>query len=176
MSDQEIEQQQVVQDFINSYNTYKTSDDVAEITLNIVIPNFSTLACELEQIIESINAKNFLQTESMDFIEMVFNPNLYQVILESIDKTKDNFTHYLIVLVEFTKLERYHQMAGRLNGIISGENTILFDGLKQASKERIDNCQERIRQIYLNLEKLYPNFVSSKSVIQMLFQENNFSL
>ena len=127
MSEQETEQHQIVLDFINSYDKFKTIDDIPEIIHNIVIPNFHLLACDLGEIINSINSKYSVQSESMDFIETIFNPNLYQVIFESMDKTQDRLTHYLVILVELTKLNQYELMANRLATILSDEKyPILF--------------------------------------------------
>ena len=180
MSELESKQkEQILSEFIKSYGLFKSQDDAQEIIHNIVIPNFHIFACELEEIISQINSQYSVQSESMDFIETIFNPNLYQVILEAIDKTQDRLTHYLIILIEFTKLTQYNLMSNRLAMILSDEkitNTILSDGIKQASNERIDSCQQRIKQVYWDLEKSYPNFTASKYGIQMLFESNDFSL
>ncbi len=179
MSEQEIQQQQIVSDFINSYEKFKTIEDIPDIIHNIVIPNFQVLACELGEIINAINTKYSVQSESMDFIELVFNPNLYQVINEQMDKSKDRFTHWSIALVEFAKLDQYNQITNRLKTILSDEkisNMILTDGILQASNERIANCKEKLKQIYWDLEKNYPTFTASKYAVNILFEANNFEL
>ncbi len=179
MSKQETFNQKPKTNFVKSYVNFKTIEDIPNIVSNLVIPNFEVLACDLGEIIDEINKTYSIQSESMDFIELVFNTNLYQVMLEQMDKSEDQYIHYLIVLVEFTKMEKYVETKSRLDTILSDSkisNTILTDGIKQASEERIANCKERISSIVTDLHKSYPNFVSSKFVIQMLFRENNFLL
>ncbi len=168
--------QDVKNKFINSYASFKTIEDVPELVHNLVIPNFEILACDLGEIIDGINKKYSIQSESMDFIELIFNPNLYQVIMEQMDKTKDQYTHYLIVLVEFVKMEKYIEMKSRLDAILSDNkisNTILSDGIKQASEERIAKCKERITSIINDLKKNYGSFVLSAQGIDMLIESNN---
>lgn len=162
--------------FINSYSTFKTIEDIPELVHNLVIPHFEILACDLCEIIDGINAKYSIQSESMDFIELVFNPNLYQVMLEQMDKNKDQYIHYLIVLVEFNKLEKYMEMRTRLDTILSDDkisNTILLDGIKQASDEKINNCRERITTTINDLKNNYSSFVFSAHGINMLLESNN---
>jgi len=115
----------------------------------------------------------------MDFIELVFNPNLYQVMLEQMNKSKDQYIHYLIVLVEFTKMEKYMETKSRLDTILSDSkisNTILTDGIKQASEERIANCKERITSTIADLKKNFSSFGLSAQGIDMLLESNNLVL
>lgn len=170
---------EVKSSFINSYSTFKTIEDIPELVHNLVIPHFEILACDLCEIIDGINAKYSIQSESMDFIELVFNPNLYQVMLEQMDKNKDQYIHYLIVLVEFNKLEKYMEMRTRLDTILSDDkisNTILLDGIKQASDEKINNCRERITSMINDLKNNYSSFVLSAQGINMLLESNNLVL
>ena len=112
---------EVKSSFINSYSTFKTIEDIPNLIHNIVIPYFEILACDLSEIIDRINTQYSVQSESMDFIELVFNPNLYQVMLEQMDKNKDQYIHYLIVLVEFNKMEKYMEMRTRLETIFTDD-------------------------------------------------------
>ena len=165
--------------FINSYSTFKTIEDIPEIIHNLVIPHFEILACDLCEIIDGINTQYSVQSESMDFIELVFNGNLYQSIIDQMDKNKDQYIHYLIVLVEFNKLEKYIEMRTRLDTILSGDkisNTILLDGIKQASDEKINNCRERITSIINDLKNNYSSFALSTQGIDMLLESNNLVL
>lgn len=162
--------------FINSYSTFKTIEDIPNLIHNIVIPYFEILACDLSEIIDEINTKYSVQSESMDFIELVFNPNLYQVLLDQMDKNIDQYIHYLIALVEFNKMEKYMEMHSRLENILSNDkisNTILSDGIKQASNERINNCRERIATTINDLKNNYSSFVLSTQGIYMLLESNN---
>jgi len=164
---------------INAYEHFKTIEDIPELVSNLVIPNFEVFACDLGEIIDGINRKYSVQSESMDFIELIFNPNLYQVILEQMDKTQDQYTHYLIVQVEFIKMEKYMEMKTRLENILSYDkiaNTILTDGIKQASEERISKCKERISNTINDLKNNYSSFVLSSSGISMLLESNNLVL
>ncbi len=165
--------------FINSYGRFKTIEDIPNIVSNLVIPNFEVIACDLGEIIDEINKTYSIQSESMDFIELVFNPNLYQVMLEQMNQSKDQYIHYLIVLVEFTKMEKYMEAKSRLDAILSDgkiSNTILTDGIKQASEERITNCKERISSTIANLKKNYSSFVFSAQGIDMLLESNGLVL
>ena len=165
--------------FINSYETSNSIDNISELVYNIVIPHFNLFACDLSEIIDLINSKYSIQSESMDFIELVFNPNLYKVILEQKDNTNDEYIHYLIVLVEYIKLEKYTEMKSRLETILSNDkisNTILSDGIRQASNERIDNCKERITNTINDLKNNYSNFVLSLTGIKILLETNNIVL
>jgi hypothetical protein len=159
--------------FINSYSTFKTIEDIPELVHNLVIPHFEVLACDLGEIINEINEKYSIQSESMDFIELVFNPNLYQVILEQMDKNQDKYIHYLIILVEFNKLEKYMEMRTRLDTILTDDKiskSILLDGIKQASDERINNCRERITTTFNDLKNNYSSFILSTQGINMLLE------
>lgn len=179
MSEQETSNQNPKTNFINSYGNFKTIEDIPDIVLNLVIPNFEVLACDLSEIIDEINKTYSIQSESMDFIELVFNPNLYQVMLEQMDNTKDQYIHYLIVLVEFTKMEKYMEAKSRLDAILSDSkisNTILSDGIKQASDEKITNCKERIASTIADLKKNYSSFVLSAQGIDMLLESNGLIL
>jgi len=165
--------------FISAYGNFKTTEDIPDLITNLVIPNFELFACDLGELIDGINAKYSVQSESMDFIELVFNPNLYQVILEQMDKTQDKYTHYLIVQVEFIKMEKYMEMKTRLENILSDDkisNTILSDGIRQASDERISRCKERIANIIQDLKKNYNSFGLSSTGIAMLLESNNLQL
>lgn len=165
--------------FINAYENFKTIEDIPELVSNIVIPNFEVLACDLSEIIDRINTRYSVQSESMDFIELIFNPNLYQVMLEQMDKTRDQYIHYLIVQVEFIKMEKYMEMKTRLETILSDDkisNTILSDGIKQASDERISKCKERIANTINDLKKNYSSFALSFNGISMLLEANNLVL
>ncbi len=165
--------------FVNSYGNFKTIEDIPDIVSNLVIPNFEVLACDLSEVIDEINKSYSIQSESMDFIELIFNPNLYQVMLEQMDKSKDQYIHYLIVLVEFTKMEKYMEIKSRLDTILSDgkiSNSILSDGIKQASEEKITNCKERIASTIANLKKNYSSFVLSAQGIDMLLESNGLVL
>jgi hypothetical protein len=171
--------QEVKSQFINFYSKFTTIDDIPNFVHNIVIPHFELLACDLGEIIDEINTIYSVQSESMDFIELVFNPNLYQVILEQIDKNNDKYIHYLIVLVEFTKMEKYMDMQTRLETILSNDkisNTILSEGIRQASNERIINCKERITNIINDLKNNHSSFVLSTQGINVLLETNNLVL
>lgn len=164
---------------INSYSQYNSIKDIPDVVHNIVIPYFDLLACDLGEIIDEINIKYNVQSESMDFIEVIFNPNLYQVMLLDLDKITDKYIHYLIILIEFTKYEKYIEMNNRLRTILADDkitNTILLDGICTASTERIENCKDRIKNIYSDLIKNFSSFVLSKQAINIMLESNNLIL
>ena len=67
-------------------------------------------------------------------------------------------------------------MRTRLDTILSDDkisNTILLDGIKQASDEKINNCRERITTTINDLKNNYSSFVFSAHGINMLLESNN---
>ena len=89
--------------FINGYNKYLESDDLSNLVLLVVIPNFELLACELEYLINDINETTENKIQVLDYIELIFNSKLYDSILEVLKISEENYTHYLIILIEFIK-------------------------------------------------------------------------
>lgn len=171
--------QEAKKQLIDFYPQFKSIEDIPNVIHTIVIPYFDLIACDLSEIIDEINNKYNVQSESMDFIELILNPNLYQVMLSELDKITDKYIHYLIVLIEFTKYEKYIDMNNRLNTLLSDDkitNTILSDGIRQASTERIDKCKEHIKNVYNDLIKNYSSFTLSKQAINMILESNNLVL
>jgi hypothetical protein len=166
--------------FIEEYSNFKTLDDSNRIIQELVIPNFETLACDLDEIIDQINSKYDITFESLDFIEMIFNPNLYQVIMSEMksNQSEDCLKHYLIVLIEFTKYQRYITLNEKLRLLGSDDKmnkTIFYEGLSHASDERIESCLNRIKSIYQTLNNDFPTFHTSKLAINILLSSNDLT-
>ena len=167
--------------FIEEYSNFKTLDDSNRIIQELVIPNFETFACDLDEIINNINKKYDISFESLDFIEMIFNPNLYQVIFSEMKSNdcQDTLKHYLIILIEFTKYQHYIKLNEKLKSVGTDSNinnTIFYEGLTQASNERIETCLSRIKSTYQNLINNFPNYQTSKIAINILLSSNNITV
>ena len=170
--------EEIKEKFINEYANFRLSGDVSELIQTIVIPNFELFACDLDELIDEINKKNQIENESLEYIELVFNPNLYNVILTELKSysNNDTFKHYLIFLIEYTKYKRYLEIKNKLeiigtNGNIS--NSIFMDGLLNASNERLNRCKETMKNIRNDLFNNYPNYSLSKIACNALVEANN---
>ena len=166
--------------FVNGYEQYQRTKDVSETIINSVIPYFETLCCDLEELLVSITEKFGDGIQVLDYVELIFNPKLYNTILEFIQIEEvdpaTNYTHYVIILAECVKLERYRQIKEKLLNI--GDNdigkTILHDALTTATNERIEITIERIKSIYMDLIN-NSMLVNSKSGCDELLKTHNLS-
>jgi len=165
--------------FIDSFSLTPNSDYINNLINDFIIPNFDVIACDLDLLIDQINDKNNLSFQSLDFIELVFNPNLYQTILEKINT--DCLKHYMIIFIELVKYQRYVSLSNKLLNLNTLDNeldnkiknTIFFEGLTNASDEKIQMCINKIKSTYKNLIVKFPNFETSKMAINMLLASNN---
>ena len=161
--------------FINEYTNFKLIEDLQPIIQNVIIPYFDLFACDLEDLIKEINLKYQIENESMDYIEMIFNPNLYHVLL-SLRNNEDTLVHYSIILVEFTKYQIYLNTKEKLDDIVKDNTlgeTVFYDGIKKAAEERVDKSIEVMKKTYYNLIKNYKDFKFSIYACQELFTSNN---
>jgi len=167
-------QDNIKNDLINSYynNNYE------EIINNIVIPNFNNIVCNLDEIIDCINNKYNIENESLNYIENIFNVNLYNSILSTLNNNNnDNLTHYFIVLIEFIKYERYQKIINKMENMNLENNdiskTMIFDNLLNATKISLNNCLSRIKLTNDNLNEHFKEFNLSKFAIHNLLEMNN---
>lgn len=170
----------VKKQFIQCYSKYLESDDLSDFVYSTIIPNFEMLACDLEELINEINESNDNKNQVIDYIELIFNSKLYNSILEVLktqDIKEESYTHYLIILIEFVKWEKYQQIKANLsnyNG--SDKQVIIFDVLNQATDERSNYCLEKIRSTYNDLVTNYTKFTNCIDACENLFESNNLKL
>lgn len=164
--------------FINYYNKYLESDDLSDFVSLIVIPNFELLACDLEHLIDDINETTENKNQVLDYIELIFNSKLYDSILEVLNTTsEEHFIHYLIILIEFVKYERYQNIKNSLsNYCTTDKQPIILDTLNLATDERANYCLDKMRSIFNDLVKNYPNFLNCIDACKNLFESNNVKL
>lgn len=163
--------------FINGYNKYLESDDLSNLVLSVVIPNFELLACELEYLINDINETTENKIQVLDYIELIFNSKLYDSILEVLKTSEEHYTHYLIILIEFIKYEKYQNIKkSLLNYSTSDKQPIILDTLNLATDEKSTYCLDKMRLIFNDLVKKYPNFVNCIDACKNLFESNNIKL
>jgi hypothetical protein len=162
--------------FINGYNKYLESDDLSNLILLVVIPNFEVIACELEYLIDDINETTENKTQVLDYIELIFNSKLYDSILEVLKTSEEHYTHYLIILVEFIKYEKYQNIKkSLLNYCTSDKQPIILDTLNLATDEKSNYCLDKMRLTFNDLVKKYPNFVNCIEACENLFESNNIN-
>ncbi len=162
----------IIDGYTKFINSDKNMDEIQDVILNSIIPNFRFLACDIDDIIESINSIHDLQIESMDYIECLFNQNLYNILIEFYKQREDSLIHYAIILVEMSKYNIYKNMCNKLDPLLNDEkvnNMILIEGIKQASIEKKQKARESIESIYNNLITNYPTHIESKDLIDNLF-------
>lgn len=181
--------------FVNGYDQYLNSNDISDFIHNIVIPNFDIIACDLEELIDSINQTTENKNQVIDYIELIFNSKLYDSILEVLKENneKESFVHYLIILIEFVKWEKYQKIKSNLsnyntnyesntnpdsNPDLNPDNkqVIIFDVLNKATDERAQYCMDKIRSTYKDLITNYSNYANCIDVCENLLESNNINL
>jgi hypothetical protein len=163
--------------FIDGYHKYLEANDVSELVFNTIIPNFEILACDLEELIDKINESSDNKNQVIDYIELIFNSKLYDSILEVLKTQSDireSFTHYLIILIEFVKWEKYQKIKTNLSNYEGlDKKVIIFDVLNQATDERSNYCLEKIRSTYNDLVTNYSQFTNCIDACENLLESNN---
>jgi len=200
----ESDTENIKSQFVNGYKKYLESDDLSELIVNIIIPNFEIFACDLEDLINQINESNDNKNQVIDYIELIFNSKLYDSMLcvlkiqtkytnqEELIAHSSSYIHYLIILIEFVKWERYQQIKANLSNYDKADEpnesdetdktdkptkpSIIFDVLNQATDERSNYCLEKIKSTYNDLVKNYPKFTNCISACENLFETNNLKL
>ena len=173
-------------DFINGYQQYLVSEDVSSLVQNVVIPYFEPLACDLEDLIDEIFNNNEQSNQTLDYIELIFNTKLYDSILLVMKNVFTNnsnqniynysYTHYLIILIEFIKYQKYliiKQALERINN--NSSNSIIQDVLDKATTERAQYCLDKIKSTYLDLVTNYKQLTNCINVTNQLIDENNLT-
>ena len=168
----------VKKQFIDGYNKYLESFDLSDFISSIIIPNFELLACELEELIDDINETFENKNQVLDYIELIFNSKLYDCILDVFKLTEEeNYIHYLIILIEFVKWEKYQKIKISLSNYDgSDKKPILLDVLNQATDERSQYCLDKMRSTYNNLITNYPKFTNCIDACKNLFESNKLKL
>ncbi len=173
----------VKKQFVDGYNKYLESDDISEFVFNIVIPNFEMLACDLEELIDQINETTDNKNQVIDYIELIFNSKLYDSILDVLKTqtvNEESYTHYLIILIEFVKWEKYQKIKANLLNYgpesATDKQVIIFDVLNQATDERSNYCLEKMRSTYNDLITNFSKFTNCINACENLFESNNIKL
>lgn len=153
------------EDFIEGYKNFLLSDDLVDLVQHTVIPYFELFACDLNELMEVISERHDNKNQVLDYIEMIFNSKLYDSVLSVLKTEKTttdvslSLTHYLIILIELTKLERYQEIKQKLNNLtintLTINTSILQDSLLKATDERIQYCVDKIKSIYKDLTTNY---------------------
>ena len=194
----ESDTENIKSQFVNGYKKYLESDDLSELIVNIIIPNFEIFACDLEELINQINESNDNKNQVIDYIELIFNSKLYDSMLDVLKlQTKytnqeellahsSSYIHYLIILIEFVKWEKYQQIKANLSNYNKADEpteptdpnnqAIIFDVLNQATDERSNYCLEKIKSTYNDLVKNYPKFTNCIGACENLLETNNLKL
>jgi hypothetical protein len=164
--------------FIVKYKDFKNLDHIYWITCHIVIPFFDLFSCDLDEIIDSINKEYNVNNESLDYIENIFSPKLYNSIICAMDRDRDQYIHYHIISIEYKKYCRYNRISQRLNELVknaSNETSSLYNIMIQANNERLNICLQRMSHYYNDLTN-YPNYEQSKNSIIILLSTNAIKL
>lgn len=163
--------------FINEYANYKKDDNITNI-IQSIIPYFELFACDLDELINEINIKYKIDIESLDYIESIFNPILYQIIFSQITNHNDNCFHYLIILIEFSKYENYLKIKDKLKLICENnkiESSIFYDGLNKATDEKLEDCINKITSTYTDLMTNFKHFKLSQIACEQLLLTNKIT-
>lgn len=173
-----VEYEEAKKIFIDEYKNANNSDSLKKVIIEVVIPYFGLLACDLDELIDSINEINNVTYESLDYIESLFNPNLYNTIMKTIKdgKQPDTCKHYFIILIESIKCDRYLIIQKNLTNFENNQvfaKSILYDTLIRATEERKALCVERIRNTHKDLMDNHPDYNLSKVACQELFNSEH---
>lgn len=167
---------------VKGYEYFKTNDDISELVCNTVIPNFDIIACNIDEIINEIESKNN-DNQVLDYIEMIFNSSLYESIITEVKSFNIepcyNYFHYLMILIEVSKINKYNEINSRLNQILNNTKTDKEETpfgvsvLIQATEEKINNCKNRIKYIHNNLVTDFPELINCKIACNELLNSSN---
>jgi hypothetical protein len=167
--------------FIEGYKTYQTTEDLSEFISRIVIPFFELLACDLEELVNTIKTQTDSPIQVLDYLEIIFNSKLYDSYLYANDsKVSDNYSHYLVILIEFTKYQQYQDIKHQLESIESKQEltdkTFIQDLLMKATIERSQYCLDKMKQVYLDLVSNHSFCYNSITACDELFNANNLDI
>lgn len=173
-------------ELMEQYNTiikeYETCDDVSELISNNIIPYFELFICDLENIIDTINNKTNNLKLILNFIELIFNFILYDTYLSMCKaNANNNFTHYLIILAEFTKYEQYQKIVNSIKDLST--DTFVKYGISENENDqkellditniKITRCLEKIKNTYSDLVTNFSTYENCKEACFELLSANN---
>ncbi len=173
--------------FIEGYKTYQSIEDIGEFISKVIIPYFEPLACDLEELIKIIKTQTDNPNQVLDYLELIFNSKLYDSYLyanntanNNLLRPHDNYTHYLVILIEFTKYQEYHKIKDKLESIESKQETenktFIQDLLMKATIERSQYCFDKIKMVYLDLINNFSSYNNSIIACKELFNANNINI
>jgi hypothetical protein len=170
------------QKFLDTYLEFRMLEDLTDIIQSYIIPHFEFFACDLGNLIielQDLSKENKL--EALEYIELIFNSQLYSSILESMKTScldyEFNFTHYMIILAENYKREKYSEIINNLDKMDQSDlkKSLLYDMVYEATKEKNNDCLTRMKNAYNDL-KNYPLFVNCQAVCDNFFEENKITI
>jgi hypothetical protein len=171
--------------FVEGYKTYQTTEDIGEFISRVVIPYFEPLVCDLEELVDIIKTQTDSPIQVLDYLEVIFNSKLYDIYLgvnNSKEKlnNKDNYSHYLVILIEFTKYQEYQDIKGKLENIESkqesNDKTFIQDLLMKATIERSQYCLDKMKLVYSELINDFSSYNNSIMACDELLNANNLNL
>lgn len=171
--------------FVEGYKTYQTAEDIGEFISGIIIPYFEPIACDLEELVDTIKTQTDSPIQVLDYLEVIFNSKLYDSYLYANNKneslrTSDNYAHYLVILIEFTKYQEYQEIREKLHTIESkqdsNDKSFIQDLLIKATEERSQYCLDKMKQIYKDLIDNFSSYNNSITACNELFGANNINL
>lgn len=165
--------------FVSSFQNYE-SQDLSELINHVVIPYFEQFACDLEELVDIIKQENSNTVQVLDYIELVFNSKIYDSYLEVVNfdsYSDDNYSYYLVILIEFTKYQQYLNIKNNLQQIETNkpdDKLFIQDLLMTATNEKLENCLNKIKKYYLELQNT--TYDKSKFACVELFTANNLEI
>jgi hypothetical protein len=167
--------------FIEGYEGYETIEDIGEFISRIIIPYFKLFACDLEELVNIIKTKTDSPNEVLGYLEVIFNSKLYDSYLYANNSQLfDNYSYYLIILIEFTKYQQYQNIKEKLEIIetahSSDDKNCIQDILMKATIERSQHCLDKMKVIYTELLNKFSLNTNSIIACNELFNANNIKL
>lgn len=165
--------------FVEGYKMYSNNEDLSEFISSVVIPNFEPLACDLEELVELIKVQTDSSIQVLDYLELIFNSKLYDSYLTTNKLEQiNNYSHYVVILIEFTKYQQYQIIKQTLESIESkqDEKTFIQELLMKATTERSQYCLDKMKHVYNDLKTNHKSNEDSLIACDELLNAHNITL
>jgi hypothetical protein len=172
-------------EFVEGYKKYQNSEDLSLLVDSVVIPYFEPLACDLEELVDLIKSQTDESIQVLDYLELVFDSKLYDsyldtINLKSVTNSSDNYSHYLVILIEFTKYQQYQDIKQKLTSIENNQKdqdkTFIQDLLMKATEERSQYCLDKMKKVHMDLITNHTSCYNSITACDELLNSNNINL